>query len=145
MLDLVLAILHHLLVFALFGVIFAELITVREGIAGATIRRISALDLSYGIMAALILIVGFGRAHLAAKGWLYYQHNAFFWAKIGTFAVIGLLSISPTIAFIRWKRTAMIPTGQQIADVRRYLWLEVGLFTLLPAFAEAMARGYGAF
>ncbi len=47
-----------------------------------------------------ILIVGFSRAVYAAKGWAYYSHNLLFWAKIGTFAVIGLLSIAPTMSII---------------------------------------------
>jgi putative membrane protein len=145
MLDLVLAILHQLLVFALFGVLFAELILTRNGMDRPTIVRISSIDRSYGIMAGLILIVGFGRAHLAAKGWLYYQHNAYFWAKIVTFAIIGLLSVPPTICFIRWKRSGALPTDTQVAGVRRYMCAELALFALLPAFAAAMARGYGEF
>ena len=44
--------------------------------------------------------------------------------------MIGLLSVPPTLAFLKW---------------RRYLWMEVALFPLLPAFAAAMARGYGEF
>lgn len=44
------------------------------------------------------------RAKYAAKGWDYYQHNPYFWAKMAAFAIVGMLSIPPTIAFIRWKR-----------------------------------------
>src|SRR5262249_2631019 len=98
-----------------------------------------------GALAGLILIVGFARAIFAAKGWDYYAHNAFFWAKIGTFAVIGLLSIPPTLAFLKWRRKSVSPTHEAVARVRRYLWLEVMLFALLPAFAAVMARGYGEF
>jgi putative membrane protein len=67
----------------------------------------------------------------------------FFWAKIGTFVMIGLLSIPPTPAFIRWRRTSALPTDEAVSKVRRYLWMEMVLFALLPAFAVAMARGYG--
>jgi putative membrane protein len=143
MLDLTLAIGHHLLVFALFGVLCAEFIAVRAGMTAATLARVAAADLSYGAMAGLIIVVGFSRAVFAAKGWLYYSHNAFFWAKIATFLAVGLLSVPPTIAFIRWRRAAQPPTDAQIAGVRRYLWAEVLLFLLLPVFAAAMARGYG--
>ena len=144
-LDLVLAILHHLFVFALFAVLFAEFVTVRHGM---------------DVLAALILITGFSRAILAApyqasitwtrvaalaKGWEYYAHNAFFWAKIGTFVVIGLLSIPPTVAFLRWRRKGISPTDAAVAKVRPYLWIQMALFALLPAFAAAMARGYGEF
>ena len=145
MLDLAFAIAHHLLVFALFGVLFSELITVRRGIDPAAVRRIAAVDLWYGILAGLILIVGFGRATMAAKGWLYYSHNSFFWAKIGVFLLIGLLSAPPTIAYLRWRKAGTAPSDGEVAGVRRFLWIQVVLFALLPAFAAAMARGLGAF
>jgi putative membrane protein len=145
MLDLAFAIGHHLLIFALFGVLCAELIAVRRGIDAATVARIAAVDLWYGVLAGLILIVGFSRAVFAAKGWFYYQHNGFFWAKIATFLVIGLLSVPPTIRFIIWRRDRVAPADAAIAGVRRYLYAEVALFALLPGFAAAMARGYGEF
>jgi len=145
MLDLALAIGHHLLVFALFGVLCAELIAVRRGMEASTVARIAAVDLWYGILAGLIVIVGFSRAVFAAKGWFYYQHNGFFWAKIGAFAAIGLLSVPPTIRFIGWRRAGGSPPHAAVAAVRRFLYAEVALFALLPIFAAAMARGYGEF
>ncbi len=145
MLDLWLAIGHHVLVFALFGVLFAELVLVRKGVDLATITRVGRLDLMYGAVAGLIVAVGFSRAVFAAKGWLYYSHNLFFHLKVGTFLVIGLLSVPPTIAYIRWRRAGTAPTDAQVAGVRRWLLAELVLFALLPAFAAAMARGYGEF
>jgi len=145
MLDLAFAIGHHLLVFALFGVLCAELIAVRRGMDAVAVARIAAVDLWYGVLAGLIVVVGFSRAVFAAKGWLYYEHNGFFWAKIATFATIGLLSIAPTVRFIVWRRTGVSPPDAAVATLRRYLYAEVALFALLPAFAAAMARGYGEF
>ena len=143
MLDLGLAIGHHILVFALFGILAAELVLVRRGVDVATIARVGKIDLWYGVLAAAIIVVGFSRAVFAAKGWAYYSHNLFFHAKIGTFVLIGLLSVPPTIAYIRWRRAGAAPTDAQVASVRGYLWAELALFALLPAFAAAMARGYG--
>jgi putative membrane protein len=140
-LDLVLAILHHFFVFALFAVLFAELVMVRRGMDAMSVARVQSIDLWYGVLAGLILFTGFARAIFATKGWDYYAHNLFFWAKIGTFIVIGLLSVPPTLAFLRWRRTGALPADAAIATARRYLWLEVALFPLLPAFAAAMARG----
>jgi len=145
MLDLAFAIGHHLLVFGLFGVLFAELIAVRKGMDTAAVARIAAVDLWYGVLAGLIVAVGFSRAVFAAKGWRYYEHNGFFWAKIATFAVIGLLSVPPTIRFIAWRKAGVAPSDDQVAGVRGFLHAEVVLFALLPAFAAAMARGYGEF
>lgn len=145
MLDLVLAVLHHLLVFGMFGILCAELIAVRRGIDPATVAQVARVDIGYGATATAIVAVGFSRAVFAAKGWAYYSHNAFFWAKIGVFVLIGLLSVPPTVAFIRWRRAGMAPSDDQLAAVRRYMLAELALFALLPAFAAAMARGYGAF
>jgi len=143
MLDLILAVAHHILIFGLFGVLFAEFVLVRPGMDQAMVRRVAAIDLWYGITAGLIIVIGFSRAIFAAKGWDYYSHNLFFWAKIGTFAIIGVLSALPTISFLRWRRGNLVPDGVQIASVRRFIWAQLVLFPLLLAFAAAMARGYG--
>jgi putative membrane protein len=143
MLDLVLAILHHLAIFALFGVLAAEFALVKRGMSPQGVATVGTIDLSYGVLAGVIVAVGFGRAVFAAKGWTYYAHNGFFWAKIATFVLIGLLSVPPTVSFIRWRRAGEAPTDAQVAGVRRLLHAELILFALLPIFAAAMARGYG--
>ena len=145
MLDLVLAVVHHILVFSLFGVLFAELVIVRPGVDLPTVKRVGRIDLMYGALAGLIVVVGLARAVLAAKGWLYYSHNLYFHLKIATFVVIGLLSVPPTLAYIRWRRADLAPSEAQVAAVRRWLWAELVLFAPLLAFAAAMARGYGEF
>jgi putative membrane protein len=145
MLDLLLAVGHHLLIFAIFGIFCAEFWAVRPGMSSPTVARISSLDMWYGVLAAAILVIGFCRAIFAAKGWTYYSHNAFFWAKLGAFAAIGLLSVPPTLAFIRWRRSAVAPSEANVRSTRRYLHGELALFILLPIFAAAMARGYGEF
>jgi putative membrane protein len=143
MLDLVLAIVHHVLVFGIFGLLFAELMLVRAGMEAGAVRRVARLDAGYGATAGLIIAVGFSRAVFAAKGWVYYSHNALFWAKIGAFALVGLLSIAPTLAYLRWRKQGGSPDAAEVAKARRWLWLEVLLFPFILAFAAAMARGYG--
>ncbi len=143
MFDLSLAIGHHLLIFALFGVLAAELVLVRPNLDSSTLSRTARIDLWYGILAGAIVIVGFTRAIFAAKGWAYYEHNTFFWAKIGTFVLIAVLSVPPTLSYLRWQRSGSVPTDAEIAAARRFLWVEVILFAFLPVFAAAMARGFG--
>jgi putative membrane protein len=145
--DLILAILHHVIIFALFGLIIAELLMVRPGLAPAQVKRLGIVDAHYGLFAGLILVVGFARAKFAAKGWDYYEHNHFFWAKIMTFLVIGAISIWPTVKIFGWKKAAKAggpaPLEAEIKRVRQCLIAELALFPLLLAFAAAMARGYG--
>lgn len=148
--DLHLAIAHHVLIFSIMGVLAFELGAVRPNLTVVDVQRVARVDIWYGILAVLILIVGFSRAVFAAKGWAYYSHNAFFWAKIGTFALVGLLSIAPTTAFIRWRGASrtdpgFAPAERDVRIIRRFLLAEATLFLVIPAFAAAMARGYGSF
>ncbi len=69
MFDLSLAISHHLLIFALFGVLAAELVLLRPSLDSATITQTARIDLWYGILAGAIVVVGFIRAIFAAKVW----------------------------------------------------------------------------
>jgi putative membrane protein len=146
--DLSLAIAHHLLIFMLAGILAFEVGVIRLSLRREDILRVARVDIWYGILAALIVAVGFLRAIYAAKGWAYYSVNGFFWAKLAAFAAVGLLSIMPTIRIIRWrlaaaKDAAFTPAPSDILNVRRFLWAEVAFFALVPVFAAAMARGYG--
>ena len=145
MLDLILAVAHHILIFAIFGILLAEFLAVRPGMNAAAAAHIAAVDRWYGILAAAVIAVGFCRAIYAAKGWVYYSHNGFFWAKICTFALIGVLSVPPTLAYLRWRKLTDGPDEAAVRAMRGYLHLQLLLFVLLPIFAAAMARGYGEF
>lgn len=105
------------------------------------------LDGFYGLAALLVLVAGFGRVFLGAKGGDYYLASLAFWAKISIFIGIGLLSILPTLRFMAWRRrTAREPSWTPLdADVhatKRYIHAEAGLLVLLPILAAAMAQGY---
>lgn len=146
--DLVLTILHHLLAFSLAGIIAAEFALIRNELTPATLRRLMRVDRHYGMLAMLIIIIGIGRVFYGLKGWEFYVYNWVFWAKMAIFTAVGLLSIVPTIRFITWNRQAAMDNAfrvpvQELASVRRYVWLEALLFLAIPAFAAAMARGYG--
>jgi putative membrane protein len=146
--DLVLAIVHHLLVFSLAGIIGAEFVLIRGDLPAATLKRLAGIDRHYGIIAALIIIIGIGRVFWGLKGWEFYVYNWVFWAKMVAFGIVGLLSIVPTVRFISWNRQASanpsfaVPASE-LASVKTYIRAEAFVFLLIPVFAAAMARGYG--
>ena len=102
--DLILAIPHHLLIFALAGIIAAELVLVRPGLKTETLGMLARIDGAYGMIAMLIIVVGICRVFFGLKGWEYYIYNWAFWAKMAAFAGVGLLSIRPTMRFIAWRK-----------------------------------------
>jgi putative membrane protein len=149
MTDLVLAIVHHLIVFALAAVLAAELALMRPAaMSPPTVKLLGRFDAAYGMLALAILVVGFIRVWYGAKGPDYYLHNHAFWAKIAAFAVVGLVSIPPTLRIAGWKKSlkadaAFMPPLPEIGKLRRWLLIEVHVFALIPIFAAMMARGVG--
>lgn len=146
--DLVMACAHHLVVFALVVLLAVEFALTRPGLAAPAIRRLAGIDAAYGGMALLVLIVGFARVSMGSAGSAYYFSNWVFWTKIGLFALIGLLSILPTLRYRAWARAAKAdlafsPDAGAVRSVRRLLHAELGLLFLIPLLAAAMARGYG--
>ena len=147
MTDLILAILHHILVFGLVALLMGEAILVRPGMSDRDIGRAGRLDAAYGMSAGLIIVVGVLRVIFGAKGYLYYVENPWFWAKMASFVAVGLLSIPPTLRFTRWRRlmaadAAFQPAADEIDSVRRLLRLESLVLVLVLVFAATMAR-YG--
>ena len=148
MTDLLLAIAHHLLVFSLAAILAVELATIRPGLGGASLRRLGIVDLHYGLIAALILIVGFARVYMGVQGPEAYPGAWTFWAKVGAFALVGLLSAPPTLRILQWRKRARAEPGfalgaADVKAVRPFLIAELAVFPLTPRFAAMMARGIG--
>jgi putative membrane protein len=146
--DLILATLHHLGVFTIAGIIAAEWALVRPEMTIAKIRQVSAIDTLYGLVAGLVLLVGFARVFFGLKGAEFYLQNPVFWAKLGAFVIVGMISVAPTLLFITWRNKAktdpaFVPSADEVASVRRYVKMEAHVFVLIPILAAAMARGYG--
>lgn len=142
------AFLHHVLAFTLTASLVYEFIAYRKDMSLAEIQRIQRVDLAYGISAGLLLVVGLLRVFFFEKGVNFYMHNPFFWVKMTAFLLIGLLSIDPTIRYIRWNRTVRQNEVPEISEseyrrTRLLLWLEIiGIAVILLA-APMMARGIG--
>ncbi len=146
MLDLLLSVFHFLLVFTLVGILAAQSALIRPGITASNLRLAASLDRGYGASAILLLGVGFSRIYWGTKGSSFYLLNPLFWAKIGLFAIVAVLSIPPTLQLMRWIKQAhshpgFLPTDE--ADCRLQWWLraEMIVVVFIPFLAAAMARG----
>jgi putative membrane protein len=111
-------------------------------------RRIQRVDLVYGISAGLLLIVGLLRVFFYEKGINFYVQSPFFWIKMISFAIVGLLSIDPTIRYIRWNKLLKDDQPPVISDAdfdrtRRILWAELAGIAIILLSAAFMARGIG--
>ena len=146
-LDIALAYLHFIALIGTVGLLVAEMTLCRPGIVGDALHRLKRIDIGFGAFAGATLVTGALRAFWGVKGSAFYLSNPVFHAKVGIFVLVGLLSIVPTIRFIRWSKAAAraeaAPNAAAVASVRRWLHAEIGLLTLLPLLAAIMARGIG--
>ena len=143
MLDLILAILHHIAVFGLVATLAMEGVMLRA--AAVDVGRLVKLDARFGMTAMLVLVIGVSRVIWGGKGWVFYEENPFFWGKMACFAAIGLVSILPTLLFIRWRKAAagdagFTPPADELKRARLWVGLEALLLVPLLGFAAAMAR-----
>jgi putative membrane protein len=147
--DAWLAIIHHLAVFGIAAVLAAEWTLVRPGITAESVHRLVRIDSAYGALAAVVLGAGIARVFLGAKPSSFYTGSTTFWLKIATFALVGLLSIRPTIRYLAWRRAlaadpAATPEEQEAAAAHRAVTQQIALIASIPVLAALMARGIGA-
>ncbi len=144
----IMASLHHLAAFTVAATLIYEFVAYRKGLGIEEARRIQRVDLAYGISAGLVVLVGLLRVFFFEKGANFYTHNPMFWIKMSLFVLIGLLSIYPTVRFIKWNSFLSVGQAPEIPSdefkrIRLLLSLElIGLILILFA-APAMARGIG--
>jgi len=141
------AYLHYLSIILAGGFLVAELVMCRAGMTAEQARRLAIIDVVFFASALAALATGLLRLFFYAKGVGFYTDNPAFWAKMALYVIIAALSIKPTRTFTRWKRTVAgsgaAPTVAEIAGVRRFIHIELGLFALMPLMAVLMARGIG--
>jgi len=147
-LDAALAYLHFTAIFLLFAFLTVQVILIRQPLDMRTVRLLGRMDIWYFSSAIAALVTGFLRATVGAKGADFYFNAWPIYAKIALFLAVAVLSVKPTMTFIRWKRMYerdaawQVPAGEQAA-MRKLVMVEVHLAALIPVFAVIMSRGLG--
>lgn len=147
--DLTLAALHHVLFFGLVSMLVTQSVLLTRPIDGAALKRLAGVDRGYGITALLLLAIGFARVFMGVKGEGFYLHNPWFHAKIGVFVLVGIISIWPTVRFLRWRKAmradpGFLPPPAEATGLARIVRFELMLVGVIFVLAAAMAR-YGGF
>ncbi len=140
------AFLHHLLFVALFVTLTIEMVLLRQPLTVENGRRLITVDGLYGAFAGGILVVGLLRVFFFEKGFAYYWASHAFLTKFGIFIVVGILSIIPTVEFMRWRksiRDGKVPdvAPATIRKLRRIMHYELSGLALMLFFAAWMAKG----
>lgn len=142
------AFLHHVCAFTLFACLVVEFVLIRSVLTLESARKIQIADMILGISAGALLLVGFARVLHYEKGAFYYFHTWTFIAKLTLFLLLALVSIIPTIEFLRWRpavKAGQVPSvsAAKIRSIRTIIHLELAGIVLIILFAAMMAKGIG--
>jgi putative membrane protein len=145
-LEIFLRYLHFISIFGIVGTLVSEHLLLKPALTRAEIGRISRIDAIYGLAALTLLAAGLTLWFSGAgKPAVYYSKNWIFHLKITCFAFIGILSIYPTIFFIKNRKGSPEEIVTIPKSVFWMLRLELLLLFIIPLLAGLMARGRGFF
>ncbi|MCQ4314128.1 DUF2214 family protein [Pseudomonas stutzeri] len=142
------AYLHFVAIFLLFALLTLEHQLFSQPLDFKRARSLLRADTAFGIVAGLVLVTGAARAMRYGKGFDYYINNSFFHAKIGLFVIVALLSIYPTVTFLKWRpalKAGQVPAIRPTTTrwVKLIIRIELLALLLIPLLAALMARGFG--
>lgn len=148
MLEPLLAYLHLLAILTMVVFLASEAALCRlQWLNAAVVERLATIDMAYGAAAVTVLLTGLARTLWGAKGGAWYWGNPLLHVKLALFIVIALLSIRPTLTFLRWRRvlraTGALPDAAQIILTRKRVMLQAHILPLIPLAAVFLARGFG--
>ena len=134
--------LHFIAIAVLAGALVLENIAIKRQISAEDARNLAKVDAVFGISAGLVFLFGLTLWLWVGKPADFYSLNPLFHLKLGLFVLIALLSVYPTIFFVRHRKAS-----EGMLDVPALIvWLLraelVGLL-MLPVLAVLMARGIG--
>ena len=143
------AYIHYLSFMLCFGALVFERVNLKSNPNREEAISLIVADIIYGIAGVALLVSGIYRVIKFGQGSYFYTQNPIFWTKISIFALVGSLSLYPTITYVLWAiplSKGNIPevTVNLVRRLRIIINIELFGFSLIPFFATLMARGIGA-
>ena len=139
---------HYLSFMICFGALIFERISVKVTPNKKEAISMVIADLIYGIAGITLLISGIYRVTKFGQGIDFYTQNPIFWTKIIIFALVGSLSLYPTVTYILWaiplsKGNLPKVSKELVSRLKLIINVELIGFSLIPFFATLMTRGIG--
>jgi len=137
---------HFISIFTIVGTLVSEHMLLKKELTRAELGKLARIDAVYGIAAVVLVTVGltlwlgsFGKPSI------YYTKNWIFHTKLTCFILVGLLSIYPTVFFIKNRKGNQSESVTIPKSIFWMLRLELTLLFIIPLLAGLMSRGIGFF
>ena len=142
------AYIHYLSFMLCFGALVFERVSVKTNPNKEEAISIVIADVIYGIAGVALLVSGIYRVIKFGQGSDFYTDNPIFWTKIIVFAIVGSLSLYPTVTYVLWSVPLIkgeLPkvNSKLVSRLKLILNIELAGFALIPFLATLMSRGIG--
>ena len=142
--EIVLRYLHFISIFAIAGSLVSEHLLLKPTLSRTELDRLSKIDGVYGLAALVLLGVGMTLwLGGIGKPTEFYSNNPIFHVKLTLFVLIGILSIFPTVFFLKNRKG---DPREEVRVPKAIIWalrLELLLLAIIPILAGLMAKGIG--
>jgi putative membrane protein len=140
------AFLHHLCAFTVVAALAIEFILIGQAFSHATAKRLAVTDAVLGVTAGLLFVVGLYRVFFFEKGADYYFHSHAFLTKLSVFIAVALISIIPTVEFLKWRKplkAGQLPSvsAEKLRFIKKIIHGELAAVVIIVLCAAFMARG----
>ena len=102
--DILFRYIHFLSFILLCGSLLAENILIRNSMTRRELGTLARVDGLFGLSAMTALGAGLLLWFVYGKGFAFYARNPVFHAKLTLFLIVGLLSIRPTVFFLKQRK-----------------------------------------
>jgi putative membrane protein len=148
LLETLLAYVHWLAIFTMVTFLASEAALCRvEWMNARIVERLARVDMLYGIASVTVLLTGLARSAWGSKGAAWYWGNPLLHSKLALFVVIGLMSIRPTLTYLRWRKAlragGALPADDEVRRTRKTVMVQAHLVPLVALLAVFLARGFG--
>ena len=133
---------HFLGIILLASMLILENVLLKTELSSSDLRKIAAFDGLYGLGAVLTLGAGLMLWLSVGKPAEFYNANPVFHTKLTLFLIVALVSIIPTLFFLKNRRVeaSSVAVPKHILVIKR---LELVGILIIPLLAALMALGIG--
>lgn len=139
--------LHYIGIMCLMGALITEHLILKPGMGKQQIKSLVTVDGIYGLSAILVLATGLLRWFMVdPKGAAFFNTNPLFHIKLTLFVVLAILSIFPTLKFLKWKK--QMSNGEKLEITEKeakkqlmFIRIELLLLAIIPLLAVMVSNG----
>lgn len=135
---------HFISIFAIVSALVAEHLLLKHQMTRSELNRLARIDAVYGLASLVLLGAGLSLwLGAIGKPSVFYSNNWIFITKISLFVCVGMLSIYPTIFFIRNRKGQ---PDESVTIPKAIFWMlriELLLIFIIPLLAGLMSKGIG--